>query len=280
MKYFTLNNPLFLVLSLLTSLFFFNNSAAQEAEKLYHEKFAKMSFTFQRASLTGFDVYTQTPDATPTMAFSNSRSLQIGFWYNFAQYRNFNFKAGIIAKQFTPLFDLQINETQLNSGGDNSEDLSAFPLSEQFVLSQSFRTEYFVSIIPELNLVLGAGLNLDLRTGRNYQINRVRVDIYDSNLEQDRTIFVLEQLTQQITGSLDLSIGVNFESKYGLFQVEMFRNSQLLAYPTTGDFAYNNLNVNDNTRGGFQVRGNYTGFSFTYAPRKGWANKKVRKNLP
>ena len=93
------------ITSTLIFLLFFLNSYSQEAEKIFHDDYSKLSFVFQPSILKKSDSFNRDGSIYPSMNFTNDFSYQFGIYYNFAQYGNFNFKTGIIAKEFIPKFE-------------------------------------------------------------------------------------------------------------------------------------------------------------------------------
>lgn len=246
---------------------------SQEAEKLFKEKYSKISLIVQPAMLKGFYV---SPNTSPTISFNNTFSPQFGFAYNFAQYRNFNFRASIVAKEFRPSFDIIISNQDLNAGYDYSGELTQFDLSDQFVLSEGLKVEYYYPISNKFNVLLGLGASLDIRTGGGKDL--LSIDVYDFNTNQYKTILTIDSNEQQVTGSLDISLGFNYKTKYGLIQFEVFNNSQLLSYPKIGVYKFNTSNSNSNM-GVYTAKGNYSGVSLTLTPKKGWLSRsKTSKN--
>jgi hypothetical protein len=244
---------------------------SQEAEKLFNKDYSKIGLVFQPASLNGFYV---SDKASPSINFVNSFSPQFGFVYNFAQQKNFNFKTGIIAKLFRPSFDIIISNEDLNAGFDYSNELSQFELSNQYVFSESIEVEYFYPLSKKLNLVLGIGVSLDIRTGGGNDV--LFVGVNDFNTNEYKRILIIDSNEQQITGSNDISLGFNYKAKFGLIQLDFFNNSQLLSYPKTGIYQFVNLKNNQTKTGVYNVKGNYSGFSLTFSPKKGLLIKKSK----
>ena len=83
-----------------------------------------------------------------------------------------------------------------------------------------------------INLVLGAGVSLDLRTGGGN--DRTSVSIYDYKIDEDRNILIIDSSENQLTGSIDFTLRANIMFEFALIQIEFFRNRQLLSYPKTG----------------------------------------------
>lgn len=249
-------------------------SHSQTAEKLFGGESTKFSFVLQPSILKGYDVgisYDVTSDNSPSISFNNPFSAQFGVFYNFYQKNNFNFKAGLIVKTFNPTFNINISNEDLNAGYDYSDDLSYFEIANQFIFSQTMKTEYFLPISNNLSCVIGLGVSLDIRTsgGNDY----LSVAVFDYNEQTYRTFFVVSSNEQQVTGSLDASLGVNYKTNIGLFQLEFFNNSQLITYPKSGVFQFN-LDNNETKMGVYTIKGNYNGFALIFSPNKGWLKKK------
>jgi len=242
---------------------------AQEAENLFHEKYSKLSLILQPSILHDYQ-YTRTD---PGITFNNTNSLQFGFAYNFAQAGNFNFRAGIIAKVFRPTFDINFTDAQAGTSAGNASYLTDFEMSNQFVISETFKTEYHYPITEKINIVAGIGVSLDLRTGGGNE--SLSVDVINMETEEANTIFTAISTEEQITASIDFSIGANYKTNFGLFQLEIFNNSQLLNSPKDGTFQIYPVN-GEMKQGSYTVNGNYYGLSLTFSPKKGWLKKKTK----
>lgn len=159
-------------------LLFFLNSYSQEAEKIFHDDYSKLSFVFQPSILKKSDSFNRDGSTYPSMKFVNDFSYQFGVYYNFAQYGNFNFKTGIIAKEFIPKFDLNISDSDIGNSEENL--LTQFDPYNQFIISIPIKTDYFLKLTNNFNVTLGFGLNLNLITGTNEELI-TRVSIGDSS---------------------------------------------------------------------------------------------------
>lgn len=260
---------------LISSLFFFilsfsNLIYSQEAERLFKTDYSKISLIIQPAKLNGFYV---SSNSSPTISFNDTFSLQFGLIYNFGQYKNFNFKTGIVAKPFRPFFDIIISNEELNAGYDYSSELTQFDLSNQYVFSEILGAEYFYPLSNKLNVVVGLGVSLDIRTSGGNQL--LSVSVYDYNTSEDKTILIIDSNEQQVTGSADLSLGLNYKTKFGLFQFTVFNNSQLLSYAKSGVYQFENLNNNETKTGVYNVKGNYFGLNLAFSPKKKWSKKRL-----
>ena len=273
MKFKTLNKPMNtkIITSILIFLLSFLNSYSQEAEKIFHDDYSKLSFVFQPSTITGFYSSNRNGSSYPSIKFDDSGSYQFGVYYNFAQKNNFNFKTGLIAKEFNPLFTLNVNDLDIGYG--NGYSLTEINPCKAFILSVPIKTEYFYKINDKLNFVIGGGLNLNLYTGGGVTTTEVTVE---SNTE-GRKIFTAVTNQEQITFSSELSFGVNYKTKFALLQLEAFYNRNLIQYPATGRYFIYDLRNSADVQGDFSIDGNFYGLSLAVSPKKGWLKKKSHK---
>lgn len=258
--------------SVIFFIFFTSIIWSQEAEKIYHEKYSKLSFVIQPAFLNKFQV--SGTDNKPSVQFKKNFSYQFGVYYNFAQYKNLNIKTGLIAKSFSPKLSLNVSEADLSFAfPGTSGALNDFYLTEQYVISVPIKVEYFLKLHEKLNLTFGFGINADLRTGR-FSENELRIEVTTKQNNGSREIFKIESNEPKITASSDFSIGANYKSNWGLIQLEVFYNGQLLSYAADGVYYFKNLDSSLNKTGVFTVYGNYYGVSLQITPKKGWLKRK------
>lgn len=244
---------------------------SQTAEKLFGENLSKISLVLQPSLLKGYEVGAGYEGNSPSISFNKDFSAQFGFLYNFYQKNNFNFKAGVIVKTFNPTFNIKISNEDLNAGYDYSEYLSGFEIANQFIFSQTVKTEYFIPINNNLNFAVGLGMSLDIRTGGGGD-DELSAVVFDYSKQKERIFFNVNSTEQQVTGSLDVSLGVNYKTNFGLFQIEFFNNSQLLSYPKTGVYEFY-LDNNQTKTGVYTIKGNYNGLALIFTPRKGWLKR-------
>lgn len=239
------------------------------AEKLYHEKYSKLSFVIQPSKITSFSAY-NTNGATdyPSIKFNDSRSIQFGVYYNFAQSGNFNFKTGLIAKEFNPLFDLNVSDEDIGYG--TGYDLTGFDFLNSFIFSIPVKAEYFLKVNENFNIVAGAGLSLDIFTGGGETVTGVSVH----SETEGKDIFRAETHQEQRTVSAEISLGANYQTKFALFQLEVLYNKNILDVAATGSYHIYNLEVSDDRQGVFVIDGNFYGLSLSISPKKGWLKKK------
>lgn len=246
-------------------VFLANLGYAQEAENLFHKQYSKLSFVFQPSILKKSDAWNRDGSTYPSMEFTNDFSYQFGFYYNFAQSGNFNFKTGVIAKEFIPKFDLNIDNAEL---GNVDYLLTEYDPYNQFIISIPIKTDYYLKLNQKFNLTFGAGLNLNLITGAStemlthiYVIDR---DIYHSQSDPQNNI----------NFSYELSTGIQYKSKWALLDLSFFINNSLFPDYTSGQYSIVNLNNSPAKTGNFVIQSNFYGLSLNVSPKKGWLKKK------
>ncbi|CAM3847895.1 hypothetical protein FLGE108171_16065 [Flavobacterium gelidilacus] len=250
---------------------FFISSYSQEAENIYHKEYSKLSFVFQPSILKKSDAWNRDGSTYPSMKFTNDFSYQFGVYYNFAQSSNFNFKTGIIAKEFIPKFDLNISKDDVGYGIDYL--LTQYDPFSQFIISIPIKTEYFLKLNNKLNISFGAGLNLNLITGTNEEIvTGVSVGDYDGNSKD--IFFAKSNNPNSINFSSELSLGVNYKTKLALIDLSFFINSSIDPDYVSGQYEIYNLNQSSDKIGDFIIRNNFYGLSLNVSPKKGWLKRK------
>ena len=257
--------------SILLATFLFVNSYSQEAEKIYQDDYSKLSFVFQPSRITGFYSANMDGSSYPSIQFNDSGSLQFGIYYNFAQKGNFNFKTGIIAKEFNPLFTLNVDDEDIGYG--SSYSLTGINPAKAFIFSIPIKSEYFYKLDNKINIVLGAGLNLNLFTGGGETGSYVAVE----NDYEGRKIFNATTNQEQITFSGELSLGFNYKAKFALIQLEAFYSRNLLQHTATGRYYIYDLEKSADVEGDFIIDGNFYGLSLNVSPKKGWLKRKKNK---
>ena len=253
---------------ILLATFLFTTSYSQEAENIYHREYSKLSFVFQPSRITGFDSANLDGSNYPSIKFNDSGSIQFGIYYNFAQKGNFNFKTGVIAKEFNPLFNLNVDDEDIGYG--INYDLTGFNPANAFIFSIPIKSEYFYSLDDKINIVVGAGLNLNLFTGGGETTTSV---IVTSDTE-GRRIFSATTNQEQITFSGELSLGLNYKAKFALIQLEAFYSRNLLQHTATGRYYIYDLEKSADVEGDFIIDGNFYGLSLNVSPKKGWLKRK------
>ena len=261
----------FKILTLSIFLLFMIDVNAQEAEKIYHEDYSKLSFVFQPSRITGFYSANTNGSSYPSITFDDSGSLQFGIYFNFAQKNNFNFKTGLIAKEFNPLYTLNVNDEDIGYGIGYS--LTGINPTNAFIFSIPIKAEYFYKINNKLNFVIGGGLNLNLYTGGGETTTHIFVESFT----ESRRISTAVTNQEQITFSGEISFGVNYKTKFALFQLEAFYNRNLIQYPATGRYFIYDLENSSDVEGDFTIDGNFYGLSLNISPKKGWLKKKSKK---
>jgi hypothetical protein len=276
MKFKTPNKPMNTKIITSTLIFFlpFLNSYSQEAEKIFHDKYSKLSFVFQPSILKKSDAWNRDGSTYPSMKFVNDFSYQFGVYYNFAQSGNFNFKTGIIAKEFIPKFDLNISDSDIGNGQENL--LTEFDPYNQFIISIPFKTDYFLKMTNKINLTFGAGLNLNLITGTNEELI-TRVSIGDSSGNFKDVFFSKSDGQNSINFSSEFSIGAQYKTKFALFDLSLFINNSIAPDYVSGQYQIYNLENSPDKTGDFVIRNNFYGLSLAVSPKKGWLKKKSHK---
>lgn len=246
-------------------VFLANLGYAQEAENLFHKQYSKLSFVFQPSILKKSDAWNRDGSTYPSMEFTNDFSYQFGFYYNFAQSGNFNFKTGVIAKEFIPKFDLNIDNADLGNG---DYLLTQYDPYNQFIISIPIKTDYYLKLNQKFNLTFGAGLNLNLITGMNEEI------ITSISVEGTDIFYSKSDSQNNINFSYELSTGIQYKSKWALLDLSFFINNSLLPDYTSGQYSIVNLNNSPAKTGNFVIQSNFYGLSLNVSPKKGWLKKK------
>lgn len=251
---------------LLLTFFSFTIGYSQEAETIYQKEYSKLSFVFQPSILKKSEAANNDGSRYPSMEFTNDFSYQFGVYYNFAQYRNFNFKTGLIAKEFIPKFDLNISDSDIGNGLENL--LTQFDPFSQFILSVPLKAEYFLKLNNKLNLSLGAGINLNVVTGTNVETS-VGVSVGDINGNLNDIFSLTSEKQNNINFSSEFSIGLNYKTSFALIDLSFYMNNSLSNY-TSGQYQIYNLNQSSNKTGNYLIKSNFYGISLNVSPRKGW----------
>lgn len=259
------------IAGIILATLFFSLSYSQEAENIFHKEYSKLSFVFQPSILKKSDAWNRDGSTYPSMKFTNDFSYQFGVYYNFAQSGNFNFKTGILAKEFIPKFDLNISNDDIGNGIDYL--LTQYDPFNQFIISIPMKTEFFLKINDKLNLSFGAGFNLNIITGTNEEIvTSVSVGDYDGNY---KNIFFAKSNNQNsINFSSELSFGVNYKTKFALIDLGIFINNSIAPDYVSGQYQIYNLEQSSDKTGDFIIRNNFYGLSLNISPKKGWLKSK------
>lgn len=261
------------VASILLATFSCFYSFSQVAEKLYQKEFSKINFVFQPSYQSGYLSQNNDGSNYPSIKFNNSFSHQFGFYYDFAQRGNFNFKTGLIAKEFNPLFDINVTNEDLGLSSSGNSILTDINPVNSFIFSIPLKTEYFLPLNSDINLTLGLGLNLNLSTGSGDVITDVSIN----NGSELKSVFHSTTQQNQITFSTDFSLGLNYNLKFALVQMDFFYNLNVFPYSATGEYKiYNLVNAPDKV-GIYNINGNFYGLSLSVSPKKGWLKKRAKK---
>lgn len=265
------------LIGLVLSFLFLTNLNAQEAENIYHKQYSKLSFVLQPSFLQKSSGGNDDGSTYPNVKFKKDFSYQFGFYYNFAQSKNFNFKTGIIAREFITKFDLNIDKSELLSG-ENEYYLVDNDIVNQFVISIPFKTEYYLKINPKINAVFGTSVNFNLITGTNYDVNKFEIAVYDETNYKD--IFTADiEPSQNFNFSAELSLGFNYKTNHALYELSAYTTG--LIAPEYGSARYRiyNLNNSPDKTGTMYFNNTFYGVSLVVTPKKGWLNfRKNKKN--
>lgn len=253
--------------------FSFAFSYSQEAEKIFHEDFSKISIVLQPAYQTGDVSYNNDRSSYPSLDFKEPFSFQFGFYYNFAQSGAFNFKTGLIAKPFKSYFDINIKNEDLGLSDniDYSQVLKGVDPLNTFMFSIPFKPEYIFRINEKLNAVVGLGVNLNLTLGEDDIYASFYLPDEEGNAEKRVFYSVIE--TTSITVSGEFSIGLNYDFNFALLQVDLFYNDNLFR-TAEGHYIIENVENVSDKRGLFDIQGDYYGVSFLLTPKKSWLRRK------
>jgi hypothetical protein len=247
------------------SLFCFS----QEAENIFHKEYSKLSFVFQPSILKKSDAWNRDGSTYPSMKFTNDFSYQFGVYYNFAQSGNFNFKTGIIAKEFIPKFDLNISDSDIGNGQENL--LTQYDPYNQFIISIPLKTEYYFKINKKVNLTLGAGFCLNLITGMNETLV-TSVSVGDTEGNYTDVFSAKSDGQNNINFSSEFSIGTHYKTRFALFDFSLFINNSIAPDYVNGQYKIYNLENSSDKIGEYIIRNNFYGISVNIIPKKGWLN--------
>lgn len=267
----------FTVASILLATLFFDKANAQEAEKLFHEKYSKFSLVIQPARLEAGSVYNQDNSSYPSIKSKNSRSLQGGFYYNFAQSGRFNFKTGLIFKELSPSFDLNITDEDVGYG--RKEYLEDFVIGEAFILTIPLKADCFIPITPKINIVAGLGVGFGFSTDSNipYRTSVGVIKKIDANNYEEKTIFISNTNGAKKGFESEISLGLNYKSKFALLQLELFYSQNFWQPIVTGEYTIQNLTISDDKVGQLTVYNNFYGLSLSITPKKKWLVRKSKR---
>jgi len=253
------------IVAFIITLFLTMSSYSQEAEKLYHEEYSKFGFVLQPSKITGYNY----DSSYPNVSINDTYSWQFGVYFNFAQSGNFNFKTGIIAKEFRPLFDLNISDEDL---GAKDLHLTGFDFVSGFSITLPIKTEYFLKVNDKFNIVANVGLSLNILLLGDAKTTGVSYT-NEQGFENNFFSATLEQ--KQIGVSRELSIGANYKTNFALLQLEVFYSGNMLEHSITGAYKIDNLVNTPDKTGFFDVKGDFYGLSLSVFPKKGWLKKKI-----
>ena len=168
------------------------------------------------------------------------------------------------------IFDLIINKEDI--GFTREYYLDYLEAVNAFAITLPVKTEYFKSITPKLNLVLGAGISVNLYTGGG----DVERSVIISEGDQTKKVFASITTQDQITISTDISAGLQYKAKFALIQLETFYSRNLTPYVATSRYIIYNLENSPDTFGSSTIVGSFYGLTLTVSPKKGWLKRKAK----
>lgn len=263
------------IVTLVVALFLCIQARAQEAEKPFKEQYSKISFVFQPSILqNSSEAKNNDGSSYPSMDFTNDFSYQFGFYYNFLQTGNFNFKTGIIAKEFIPKFDLNISDEDLATGHENL--LTQFDPYNQFIVSVPIKAEYYIALNDKFNLNVGTGISVGYITGTKGEFT-TSVAVGDIN-NNSRTVFsAYTEKQNNFNLASEFSIGLSYKADFALIDLSGFISRKLNANYVEGNYTFLNLAETEDKTSTFKIKNNFYGLSLSISPKKGWLKKSASK---
>jgi hypothetical protein len=267
----------FTVASILLATVFFNEINAQEAEKLFHEKYSKISLVLQPSRLEAGHANNYDNSTYPSLVLNNSRSLQAGFYYDFAQSGRFNFKTGLIFKELSQNFDLNISNDDI--GNEVDYYLTDMIIGEAFIFTIPLKTECFIPITPKINVVAGLGIGFGVTTDSNIPTRTgVSVGKLANNGDyESKKVFSATTTGGQKGFESEVSFGFNYKTRFALYQLEIYYSQSFWNPIIEGDYTITNLAISDDKIGRLTVYNNFYGLSLSVTPKKKWLVRKSKR---
>lgn len=255
------------VLAFFVVSFFIQTVHAQEAEKLYRQKYSRLSFVFQPSMLHPSKAVNTDGSSYPSMDFKRDFSYQFGVNYHVFQYMNWDFNTGLLLKEFTPKFDLNIKDADIGSGM-TQHWLTDFDSYRTVILSVPLHANYIEALNPEFNLVFGAGFDVNYIFGDNSDLR--------TSVTVDNIPVFFGQTTKQhaINLSYDLSVGAQYKTTFALYELSLFLNNSFFRPYVSGIYSFENLNSTPYKSGEYTIKNNFYGISLVMTPKKGWLEKR------
>ena len=260
----------FKVASIVLATFFTSISWSQEAEKLFKEQYSKLTFVLQPSYLVAGDARNLDGSVYPSMKMTKDFSHQFGFYYNAFQFKNFNIKTGLIAKEYIPKYDLNVTDQDINLGIEGLlTDIETF---NQFILSVPVNFDFFIPITTKWNAVVGGGCSFNFFTG---YFDEELYKVIISNETESKDIYSAKiNVNQKLTFSTQISAGFNYKAKFALIQLEAVWNKNSFSIPQDGKYTIYNLAFSPDKKGTIALRDNFYGLSLQVTPKKGWLKRK------
>jgi hypothetical protein len=259
--------------AILLAVLVFCNLKAQEAENLFHKQYSKLSFVLQPSYLAPNSAGNTDGSTYPSMFFRRDFSYQFGIHYNFAQSGAFNFKTGLVAREFFAKFDLNISNEDIGYGEDFL--LNDIDTYNQFVLSVPLKTEYYLKITDKINFRAGLGFNFDYITGLSEPTYTKVGVINNSETDSKDVFFAYSEGSNNFNVTADYSLGFQYKTKFALFDLSYYTTRLLANDYVEGEYRFTNLVESPDKTGKFVIRNRFYGLSLVISPKKGWLKKKV-----
>jgi len=216
----------------------------QEAEKLYHEQYSKLGFVPQPSKITGYNYDTSYPNVSINDSYSWQ---QLRVYFSFVQSGRFNFKTGVIAKEFRPSFDLNISVEDLDF--QDTDFFKNFDFINGVSVALPLITECFLPLNDKLNIVSGIAFSLNLLFLGDREVEIPGIS-YPTERGQWNNVFVAKLEQERIGVSGEASVGVNYKTNFALFQLDAFYNKNMLTHNVSASYRIQNL-VNTPDKTGF-----------------------------
>ncbi|NCT16378.1 MAG: hypothetical protein GW774_14090 [Flavobacteriales bacterium] len=236
---------------LLLAVFYTDNLNAQNAENLF-KNYHKWGVTGQLNNFTKGDV-TATSNNNFNYEVLKNRRFAFGLTYNFYQYKDWNFKAGIQLQWFG-------NENKIFI----SSEETALPVDiNSGIITSNDRIVYLPLTFENVLLTKG---NINLSLGGGLALSYLRETIGNLTIENNNSIPIftsdanINKSTLYTSGHLDASI--YFKAKNFNLQTSVIYSKSFKSFKT-GTYEFSNLVTAPNTRGAIDQSGDFIGLSLT-----------------
>jgi hypothetical protein len=247
--------------SFLLAVFSFAHLSAQNNKN----NFAKE--LFQKNHKFGIDIgynklYTSNEYNSLDFNYPNQNAFQLGIEYNFYQYKNFNFKVGLIWRNYALVetkllkavdFDPFLKDTKINISVSPNH-MYKLPLSAEYYLPITNNTSFSISLGPEIIIypedpTLGSGLYTNE--------NNIEIGYKEEGFSNKSPFYF----------GLNTGVSFNIQTKYFLFKPYVnyhYQPKDLYTNVVTTQ----NLLQSPNTVSKHIIKGDYLGFGLVITPSK------------